>query len=1257
MPATIIRCDDPSSRQRDLPYLTTSAFQRIRPEIFTVVRKGASSVLGSRHTVPVLLLFLIVQILLLGSLLWSGGLPKGVDVNATLVAGYASENDSWGELWDDSRSPGSPKHITRLTSTELVVTWLTDLTGNVEASTRFMAWLLRTLAPLMMYAFFFVVSRSRSGAVAAALIYLFARGAALYAGLPLSAGYALLPLWLLALDRSLIQPRIQMALLFGVVSAALLTATIPGFTYLSLLVGAVYTVSFVITRVATSSNFRETAKELVASGRTLAIGTGIALALSAYFIFAAWLSTIPLVDETGGYELSEIATRLPLLSDAAALQPIGFTQGPLWLDAVVNALIVFVALTAAIAFNFRIGAFLFIYVVAILFASDVTSSAYTFLFDNVPYFSLMRGAGRWIAVATLSVSFLTGTAVAMAVSGRTVASDYIQRRLWATIMPGAMVLAWGSLIMVLIFVGTHTPAIREWNTPYSVDPTLIDAFEFIDNLPGNPAFATAPFLETRLSGDPFISAIDFGRTLGPGTTGSTAFGGLRSGGLSINENAAEIAESLKTPAVLYGDVVVFPGQFEEIFVAPDNFQMLAIIPLDERNSQSGTIEVQFRDRTQNEQIQLNIDPQGGVIQVFAGPQLERSIGAVQFDPSDPSIGLEVRKSGSNFRVSLSSEQFAEVNVAFLGATSVLVRTSSDTAELRSVEVSKINPSVAIADDVVVRLLDLYRVQYMLVQPHASRIEASRISAIENLNPVESWGDAQLFQVEGNHPGHAYVSEEYGLYSGSASQMIPGLYQVNSLADSLFPLVAVEDAESSSERDGLIADATFIGILNPADSSEAVTEISRIFAMPNRPPLIVLPRSINDLKDELGSPYSLAVSQFVNEPTLLWRSSRNYVFEAEVKLQESLGPGQAIQFINSSVSGRPVEIVNLTSGNVEIIDVDGSAERVLSSKRTQFGTEFRIRIVQIGDSLSTYINNTLITTATLGQAVATGPLTVRSTGEGFTLSNLALATNREGPEFLEAVAENGFSIATLITSGYAPRRDLISLFPALSGRTVVLRQLPPSGFRVLVEAESSQRDSVGGFITSGSDTRFLEMEYVLEDETGPGAWYLSDEIPPGMFSDSSMAIFAQGQSVEVTSVLLIEERRDVSTRSFVESILNDRSFAPVSLEKNSSTFYSGEENLADAKLLVFRDSFNTGWELESDGADREQVRLFGSLAGFWVTDVIDADPQQLELRFRPQSTFTWGKVISALAFVVLLAVLTWRYRSKLPLKGMNAQDPI
>lgn len=1185
-----------------------------------------------------------MQIVVLGSLLWSGGLPKGVDVNASLIAGYASENNSWGELWDDSRSPGSPKHITRLTSTELAVTWLTDLTGNVEASTRFMAWLLRTAAPLMMYAFFFAVTRSRSGAVAAGLIYFFARGAALYSGLPLAAGFALLPLWLLALDRSLIQPRLQIALLFGVVSAALLTATVPGFAYLTLLVGIVYVLSFAIARLATSKNLRQTCSELMVSVRTLLIGSAIALSLSAYFIFAIWLSTIPLIDQSGGYELGDLAARLPLLSDAAALQPVGFTQGPLWLDAVSNALIVFVGLAAAIAFNFRIGAFLVIYFVAILFASDVTSSTYTFLFDNVPYFSLVRGAGRWIGLATLSIAFMSGMAVALAISGRSVAAPWIRERFWPTIFPGAMTLAWGSLVMVVIFVSTHISAVREWNTPYSVDPSLIEAFEFVDNIPGNPPFATAPFLATRLSGEPFISAIDFGRTLGPGSTGSSAFGGLRAGGLDINENAAGITETLITPTETFGDIAVFPGQLTELFVAPDNFQLLATLPLVVSDSNPGMLELQFRDRGQNEQVQLNIDLANGVVQVVEGRQQTNLIGAVPFDPEANSITLDIRKIGSSLRLLITPGQSTEVFVPSIAATSVLARTTGGVSELHAVELSEINPLTAISDDVIVRLLDLYRIQYMLVQPHASRIEANRIADIENLTTVEAWGDAELLEIDRRHPGQAYLSENYGIYAGPTSQMVPGLFQVGSLAESLFPVLAFEDASTSSNLDGMVSGATFIAVPNPSASGETELEISNIERMPGRPPLIVLPAVTNDLQDELGSPYLLTNSQFVREPIQLWRTSRNYVFEAEINLPDLLNDATTIQFSNTSVSGQPAETVEISASRVQIIDHSEGLERVLVSGAKRTGSDFQVRINQLGDSLEVYIDQRLVASTTLPQSSATGPFTVSSVRQGFNLTNIALATNREGHEFLDTVANNGFSVADLVSAGTPPKRDLINLFPALSGQSIILRNLPSTGFRVLARVESNEVKSVGGFITSGSNTMFLEMEHLNDDESDATAWYLSSEIPSETFRDSSMVVFAQGEGADVSTVFLVEDSPEFSTASFAGILLNERTFTPVSLDRNSATFYSGTATVADAKLLVFRDSYNTGWRLKGDGANWEKVRLFGSLSGFWIPAGVDSSPVQIDVQFRSQSTFMWGKVISALSFLALLAFLYWRHRT-------------
>ncbi|MCH7786997.1 MAG: hypothetical protein IIC22_05745, partial [Chloroflexi bacterium] len=166
---------------------------------------------------PLVVLFLFTNIVLIGPLLWGSGLPKGIDLNASLTTGYEAKDGAWHQLWDDSQFPGKPKNVSRFTSSELIMTWLVEITGSPFASARIMVWLLSVVALVAMYALVFAITRSRLAAVVAAVVYVFSRGSLLQTGIPLAAGFALTPLVFLAVDRVLVGPSMRRALLLALV--------------------------------------------------------------------------------------------------------------------------------------------------------------------------------------------------------------------------------------------------------------------------------------------------------------------------------------------------------------------------------------------------------------------------------------------------------------------------------------------------------------------------------------------------------------------------------------------------------------------------------------------------------------------------------------------------------------------------------------------------------------------------------------------------------------------------------------------------------------------------------------------------------------------------------------------------------------------------------------------------------------------------------------------------------------------------------
>jgi hypothetical protein len=1045
---------------------------------------------------------------------------------------------------------------------------------------------------------------------------------------------------MLALDRSLLKPTPRSALLFGIISAAIATAALPPFTYLVVMAGAVYVTSYVLTRLATTSNMRETLRDLSRSGASLAGGAVIALALSAYLLFGLWQSTLPLVDETGGYELDDVAARLPPFSDAAALQPLAYTQGPLWLDGITNALVVFVCLTAAIALNFRVGAFLFLYMASVLFASNVETPAYQFLFDNVPYFSLVRGSGRWIALATFSIAFAAGTAGWLAVTGRAASATIIRERHWPLLMPGAMVLGIGSLGMVAIFVATHLPSAREWHSPYSVEPELSDALRVLNALDSPSAFATSPFLATRLTGDPYISAIDFGKTLGPGISGMTAFGGLRAGGLTVNDTAREITDSLRTEVTSAGDFMILQGPPTELFVVTSDFEVTATLKA--ATAAAAPFELQFFDRARNTQVTLRISPADGTAQLLTGVDVRAPVGTFPVGATDGDLVVNVRKVGSRLTASVTPGGEVEAVVIGVGAASVLGFSESGARELARAEAVRVRADQRTPDEAIIRLLDLMRVERFLVQPHASQIEAARISGLDDLALVEEWPSAAIYEIAGYHPERAYVTDSYGLFLNQPGRMVPGLYQLTPLADSLTPLIAVEDIPASGFSE-VVGEARFLGVSTPVRDPDIAARLAEALDLGARPPLIIIPESSSDLSEQLGSPYGLPSSEYVLGPIEIWSTSRDYVFEAVAAGTGGGALNSPVTILNSALVGNTGAVVRLdpVAGAVTVSELRSGIERVIASGVfTPSAHALPFRVALIGQELTVIVDETVALRATVASELSGGPLSARAEGEPYLLLDPALSTGREGAEFLERALSNGFSIARMSESGGQPRRDLLNLFPRLSGVSSILRGLPDAEYRALVRVENMEGELVTASVAGARETQELTLE-PLPDIAGTGeTWMLSGPFRPEPGVNSNMLIATQGAGAKVVSALLIEEMDEGAGEALAASLLTPQMNIPARLDRHSATSYSGPVDLSGGRLLVFRDAYNKGWEMKAGGQELEQVRLFGTLAGFWAPEDTGQGPVEIDLRFTPQRVFLFGKLISLLAALCVAGAALW-----------------
>ena len=130
------------------------------------------------------------------------------------------------------------------------------------------------------------------------------------------------------------------------------------------------------------------------------------LRLAAYYLTGLALSTGPLVGDAGGYELESLASGLPTFSEALTFQRGAASLNTFGMNAAIWMLAIAALATPLLRFNWRVVALVIVAIGWVYFASDATSGIYTFMYDNLPFFSSVRGTRRWTALTLFSFSGL-----------------------------------------------------------------------------------------------------------------------------------------------------------------------------------------------------------------------------------------------------------------------------------------------------------------------------------------------------------------------------------------------------------------------------------------------------------------------------------------------------------------------------------------------------------------------------------------------------------------------------------------------------------------------------------------------------------------------------------------------------------------------------------------------------------------------------------------------------------------------------------
>lgn len=1188
----------------------------------------------ARHPVFILLLFL--HLALIGPLLWGSGLPKGMDMNASLLAGYEAENGSWHQLWDDSRFPGMTRHVSRSTVTELVLTWLVEITNDLFLSMRLLVWGLNVVAALGMYVLVAHITRSRAAGVLAAVAFVVSRGAPLRIGLPLAAGYALLPWLFLAVDRTLHEPGLRRVLLLGLCAALLVTATVPGFTYIAALAVIVYALAFLVGRLTHHGLGQEGAIVLGKRILSLVAGVAIALPLAWYYIQGLTLSTLPTVEETGGYDLLTVATNLPTLSEAFALSLPGFQLGTGAMDIAGWALVAVAVVGASWWADFRVPALVFIGLVSTYFAAEVDSYGYRLLSDYLPYFSLVRGASRWLGIALLAYSVLLGLGLAGAMKR---AGQLAQSRMAGSRFLMAVTVTMGLCIVGVVIgnIWVQLPALRQWTTPYRLGESNTAPFQQVAGASSETAFATAPLLAERISGEPFLTAIDFGRTLGPGISGHTALGGFRAGGLKTGGEVLGLVQHLRTSLVGQMDRSVLSARPVQVGGPVRDFRVAATVELVGVDAPDGYLALRFRQQNSNVTYAVALYPAIGRIAALQGEGTRtRTVLASSYirPASFRDYALEIELAAGELRVWLDDQLVLTVNDVEFGTGSVEAFSSNVDAVISDVEVAAVTRGPAYPDVQMAKLLGLFNVGSVVVQPHTTQIERRRIAAMPGLREARAWGDARLYDNLYHAPGKAFLTPTYGLFVGQPEEAVLPLYHMDGVAQGKIGLVGNSDIPEEA-REQVVTGAAFLVV--PARQAEGLVRAG----LPRTPPLVYLWDLGAPSGVVLPQPYQTPPRLYVTELVNVMSRARNFVLETVMEPVPGADglPSTTFRFRGIGESSYYSVAIAPASGQMFLSRHAGANATVLAQAEFQATrSALKLRIAAEGESFVVYVDDVQVLTASDDRYGDAGPIQASADAPGVVLKDIGVAADRDPQALRQVLGAQGFDVRRAVGQFPSLGRDHFNLFPNVQSVSAPLNPVLPGQYRLAVGVAPGEDAFLLSTVYDGADRVKPVFERLVHQPSPTPqhhgiTWYISGplDLKGGR---SEVFVGVHGEGSRIVAMALVQTAM-VEGRELVDLLLAGQTPTRIGLARQSPTSYQGTIPAGVGGLLLFQESFHDGWEARAGGDMLGHVRTFGTLNGFWM-QASDA-PRQLRLRFTPQGAYQRGLVISGVSFLLVLGV--------------------
>lgn len=1196
-------------------------------DLSTIFRDGLRLALQHPRWTSLAVL-LIFAVAISWGIVSNAGTIRGHDAAINSYAEYEARNSTWSYLWDDLRFPGMPRPVTRTTTTQFGLIGLTNLIGSATDAMRFMQFGLVFMAAASMYFLTLRYTKSHLAGITAGIIFVVNRGAPFQSQLAFAAGYALLPLAFLTADMALRNLTLRAGAYFGIVMALITTSTILPFSYIAFIFVGVYVFVYLV-NVFRKLQPPEYWPTFVPIGKVLLGSVAVFAVLSTYLILTVLLSTAQVVQSEGGYEIEDVARRAVNLWQAITLEAAGGFIFDNSLISVANFLLAMAAVAAVIRLRtYWTVAMLLIAVTSVFFASQVNSPIYGFLFDNLPWFSLVRIARRWEAITLLSYAVLASTWIPVIVTvikenRQNLAAAIVSRGNWKSAsVVGSVVVTFAILPLVIV---ANWGGVANWLTAYKLPNEFVDPYEWVRETDDNAAIAGVPFLEARVTDDFSLITGDYSRHLGPSVADKPLLTGFRVGGLSVNADLRQMIAGFETAPVFTHDLVTSDGIEQELTDRRwRNFYLQGTLRAE--GTDTGTVLLQFRRQAEfiNYSVIFDFGEDTASLERLGAKAEVFNTSDITLEPGQDYKILVVVQD-SHMRVLVNGvllltgtdDSLQRGNLSFVSRS-----TSASLSEVRMTSLSEpLYPEQGLS-----AVLGLFNIGYLVVQPHASPEETALLASVPGFTVGFEGPESSVLVNNDYYPVLNSPNRVALVIGGEKVDVLmelanlPGFKFRSNLVLFLQDLNDEQLELISPEIDYLVFAGNRDEELHPALKTR----------VPELPSLILFSQRDGEFASVDESLLLIEDLTLTDETVeVIDRSLRAFIVETDISFSLTDEP---------SIAG--IQIKKRSRNNFYSVNFNPGNNRVSVSRQQGVGAvlldsvfvpglgvgSHSVRVASSGPEIEIYVDNVnvlVVSDATYARG-------------SISFSSEAGSTNFENG-VAKSPAVGSAEYFFFASEGFADGKADVETDPALVNSVSLDVNLPDSGeFSALIGWTGQAEVFLSQIGQSTSEAVALQRETAINDvqmneltgEEIPRNWITTQrfEIEAGLTRFNASAI---GEQPLLDTVVLISNPSPDADLTLPFVLGDPADDGAVEFKKNSPVSYRITTGDTRGRFLVFKDSADSGWVASDSLGAMTRVPAYGFFNAFLVP--ANADPLgSFTLEYRPNLVYRVGILISALA---------------------------